>query len=115
MLKKNQKENGTLGGGGKIRKKKLWISLHVLEALLNAEKSGYKVEIDKEKLAGNLIWEFQNTRNLDSGIKILTVLKLLDAKVDYKKYMADLEKIKKPNFNEMLQLMILQQTCDIRF
>lgn len=114
MLKKNQKENG-LWGWWKDSDGKLWISLHVLEALLDAEKSGYQVEIDKEKLAGNLIWEFQNTRNLDSGIKILTVLKLLDAKVDYKKYMADLEKTKKPNFNEMLQLMTLKQTCDIHF
>ncbi len=114
QLKKDQKENG-LWGWWKDSDEKLWISLHVLEALLNAEKSGYQVETDKDKLSGNLIWEFQNTRNLDSGIKILTVLKLLGAQVDYKKYMADLEKTKKPNFNEMLQLMTLKQTCDIHF
>ena len=95
QLQKNQKENG-LWGWWKDSDEKLWISLHVLEALLDAEISGYKVTIDKEKLAGNLIWEFQNTRNLDSEIKILTVLKLLDAKVEYKRYIADLEKTKKP-------------------
>ena len=114
LLKKNQKENG-LWGWWKDSEEKLWISLHVLEALLNAEKSGYQVKIDKEKLTGNLIWEFQNTRNLDSEIKILTVLKLLDAQVDYKKYMSDLEKTKSPNFNEMLQLMVLKNSCDIHF
>ncbi len=114
LLKKNQKENG-LWGWWKDSEEKLWISLHVLEALLDAEKSGYQVAIDKEKLTGNLIWEFQSTRNLDSEIKILIVLKLLDAQVDYRKYMADLEKTKKPNFNEMLQLMTLKKSCDIRF
>ncbi len=114
QLQKNQKGNG-LWGWWKDSDEKLWISLHVLEALLDAEISGYKVTIDKEKLAGNLIWEFQNTRNLDSEIKILTVLKLLDAKVEYKRYIADLEKTKKPNLNEMLQLMTLKKSCDIHF
>ncbi|MBE0655458.1 MAG: carboxypeptidase-like regulatory domain-containing protein, partial [Bacteroidales bacterium] len=76
LLKKNQKENA-LWGWWKDSKESLWISLHVLEALTHAEQLGYKTSINKSQITELLIWELENSRDIDEKIRILKILNLL--------------------------------------
>lgn len=114
LLNKNQKSNG-LWGWWKDSDENSWISLHVLEALIQAGKQGYAVKIDKENLTGALVWELQGSRDLDQKIKILRILKLLDAHVDYPAYISDLERNGKFSLNDLLQITELRQQCNLAY
>jgi TonB-dependent SusC/RagA subfamily outer membrane receptor len=54
----------------------LWISLHVVEALMDAQKQGYKVELDKDKLYRYLLSKMAHEKGFDQvyGIRLLRIL-----------------------------------------
>ena len=114
LLNKNQKNNG-LWGWWKDSEESYWISLHVLEALLTAEKSGYKSGINKGQITEKLIWELESSRDFYKKVRILRILRYLNAKVNYSAYIAHLEKIKKSSLNEFLQVTGLKQLCDMKY
>ena len=114
QLNGNKKTNG-LWGWWKDSEESNWISLHVLEAFVHAEKMGYSVKIDKEGLIGKLTWDLQNKATFDRKIRMLRILKLLDAQVNYQAYLSDLERDRKLTLNELLQLMELKQQCKLPF
>ncbi|UOQ70913.1 alpha-2-macroglobulin family protein [Hymenobacter cellulosilyticus] len=85
-----------------------WATTHVLEALLAAEKAGYKVRLDREKLQQYLLqeldhhlagkpapellrrtWYYQSDDDL---IRLLRVLHQLGTTTDYRTYVARLER-----------------------
>ncbi|MCP3928806.1 MAG: TonB-dependent receptor plug domain-containing protein, partial [Bacteroidetes bacterium] len=69
-----------------------WISQHVFEALVKARRMGFSVEIDAEKIAEKHVWRLENPNNFRHEIRLLKLLALLNAPVDYEKYIAELEK-----------------------
>jgi len=112
LLRKNQKDNG-MWGWWKNSENSDWISLHVLEALSQAEKQGYETHIDKSQLTEKLIWELENNRDFYSRIRMLKILRLLDSQVSYGPYITELEKTKNLSLNGFLQIIELKQLCRI--
>ncbi|PWJ40161.1 carboxypeptidase-like regulatory domain-containing protein [Sediminitomix flava] len=75
-----------------------WISNYAIEALLEAEESGFKTFIDKESLKDLYIWELDYAANIDKRLNQLEILHKLDASIDY---ISELEKLEK-QFNDSL-------------
>lgn len=89
-LKESRKDNG-MWGWWKDAEDELWISLHVVEALVDAQKEGYPVELDKQKLTDYLIYQLESYKRRDK-ILCVQLLHKLGAKVDYQKYVTSIEK-----------------------
>ncbi|MFB0496836.1 TonB-dependent SusC/RagA subfamily outer membrane receptor [Mucilaginibacter sp. OAE612] len=115
-LQENRKSNGTWGWW-KDSNEELWISLHVVEALIDAQKEGYAVELDKQKLTDYLVFQLESYKRRDK-ILCLELLHKLSAKVDYQKYVTDIEKEQvkeQKNFDyklsgyDKLRMMLLRQ------
>jgi len=87
----------------------LWISLHVTEAMHMARKAGYQVNINKEIARDYLIYNF-GAYAITDKIYALRLLKLLDAKADFKKYTDSLEsRIPLMSMYQQLQFLQLKQ------
>ncbi|GAA3972886.1 carboxypeptidase-like regulatory domain-containing protein [Mucilaginibacter dorajii] len=89
-LQGNRKSNGTWGWW-KDTDEELWISLHAVEALLAAQKEGYSVELDQQKLTDYLVYQLESYHGADK-LACLELLHKLHAKVDYAKYVGIIEK-----------------------
>ncbi len=89
-LQENRKSNGTWGWW-KDTDEELWISLHAVEALLDAQKEGYMVQLDKQKLTDYLVYQLESYHGADK-LTCLELLHKLAAKVDYQKYIDVVEK-----------------------
>lgn len=90
----------------------LWLSLHAVEALLDAKTMGYTVNLDQPKLTAYLVHQLESYRG-EEKLACLQLLYKLGAKVDYAKYFGVIEKEYKaqkdvPNYNR-LRLMLLKQ------
>ncbi|MBC7904985.1 MAG: carboxypeptidase-like regulatory domain-containing protein [Gemmatimonadaceae bacterium] len=90
-----------------------WISLHVIEALLQAEKDGYKIDIPKAAITDHLVFNMENYRSRDKLIS-LRLLQQLHARVDYKRYIDTLEStVKKMPLYDRLRFVELKQDAGI--
>ncbi len=89
-----------------------WISLHVIEALVDAEKEGYKVRLDKEILAENLMWLFKRENYVYTKLRILYTIRKLDPKANTYNFAKELKDNYELSFNHMLQTMELMQQND---
>ncbi len=114
LLRKNQKENG-LWGWWKDSNENLWISLHVLEALSHAESLGYESQINKDQIIENLIWKLENKQDFYTRVRILKILNLLEASVNFQSYISGLEKTRKLSFSEILEIIRLKQLCNLNY
>ncbi len=112
LLRKNQNDNG-LWGWWKNSENSGWISLHVLEALSQADMQGFETHIDKGQLTEKLIWELENNRDFYSRIRMLKILRLLNSQVSYGSYITELEKTKNISLNGLLQIISLKQSCNM--
>ncbi|MFC0516425.1 carboxypeptidase-like regulatory domain-containing protein [Mucilaginibacter angelicae] len=115
-LQENRRSNGTWGWW-KDTNEELWISLHAIEALLNAQADGYAIELDKQKLSDYLVYQMESYHGQDK-ILCLQLLHKLGAKVDYQKYIIGIEKEQtkdQKNFDyklsgyDKLRMMLLRQ------
>jgi len=87
----------------------LWISLHAIEALLDAEKNGYSISIDRKLLTDYLIYNLESYRGTEK-IATLYLLKQLGAKADFKTYIDAIEKHRSTrSLYEELRLAELKQ------
>lgn len=111
-LSKNQRSDG-LWGWWKDSEPSEWISLHVLEALLSAEKQGYKVSFNRSQAIETMVWELENSTGIYSRIRIMNALKLLGSKINFGEYISRIEKWNNISFTERLHLMELKQLCGI--
>ncbi|QEC79439.1 alpha-2-macroglobulin family protein [Mucilaginibacter ginsenosidivorax] len=89
-LQENRRSNGTWGWW-KDTDEELWISLHAVGALLDAQKEGYIIQLDKQKLTDYLIYQLESYRGADK-LTCLELLHKLEAKADYQKYVDVVEK-----------------------
>jgi len=92
----------------------LWISLHVMEALLMAGKEGYPVYLDKQLATDYLLFNLESYRGVESTL-CLDLLFELGAKVNFKKYTDSLEKqTHAESLYEQLRLLELKQKTGSR-
>ncbi len=112
QLGKNQIENG-LWGWWKDSDESQWVSLHVLEALTKANKLGYETQMDKQEITGQLIWKLNGTLSVDNKIKILKILQLLEAPINYQSYLHEIESGKDLTLNQLLQIIRIKQTVQL--
>jgi TonB-dependent SusC/RagA subfamily outer membrane receptor len=111
----------------------LWISLHVVESLLEAQKQGYAVDLDKERLYSYLVSKMTVNKNFDQvyGIKLIRLLnegydlkswvnsieqERLDLEAKYamaRKKNPELPELAKQSLYERLQLVQLKQFAGI--
>ncbi len=112
ILNRNRVSNG-LWGWWKGSEESLWISLHVLEALTQAGRQGYKTSLDREKITERMVWELENRPDFSSAIRILRILVLLEAQVNYPHYISLLEKDSSRSLNDLLKIMALKQRCHL--
>lgn len=106
-LQENRKSTGTWGWW-KDTDEELWISLHAVEALFEAQKEGYTIQLDKQKLTDYLVYQLESYYGQDK-LMCLQLLHQLNAKVDYKKY---LDVIAKENASIKLKTDISVSTYD---
>ncbi len=88
----------------------LWISWHVTEALLTAEKEGYPISMNKDLVRDYLVYHFEKYSTADQ-IRCIGLFKALNARVDFKIYTDSVErKIPQMSLYEHLQLLQLKQS-----
>jgi TonB-dependent SusC/RagA subfamily outer membrane receptor len=107
-LNKNQ-NSFMLWGWWNVSETTPWISLHVLEALIEAEQLNYKVNIKKDLITQSLIWMFANTKDFDTQIRILKSVILMRAKADYEGFYKELEKHNLTDISDQLQMLEISQ------
>lgn len=137
-LQNNKRPEGTWGWWPNSPEE-LWISLHVVETLLEAQKQGYAVVFDKDKLYRYLVNKLTNEQRFDQiyGLRLLNMLDekhyLNDWILTTEKQRTELEQrnererkanssvplLPEPSLYEQLQLMQLKQkagmTVDIKW
>lgn len=111
-LAQNKKPQGTWGWW-QNSEEQMWISLHVVEALLQAQKDGYSVDLNKPLLHSYLVGKLTETPYYND-IKVIRLLYLLDSKNYIKDWVLayeerELEKEKLRNANLSPELLALKQ------
>ncbi|MET7000140.1 alpha-2-macroglobulin family protein [Chitinophaga defluvii] len=90
-----------------------WISSHVITALLKAEAQGYKVQLNKQQLINDALFELEGGgRNVDT-LSLLDMLHQLEATVNYQKYATGLQKHNTLSRYNHLRLVQLQQRLSL--
>jgi len=118
IIKKIQQNRGSQGTWGwwKDTPEELWVSLHVIDALLAAENDGYVTQLDKLKLAQYLLYQLDSYKEQDR-LYCLELLKKLGVKADYEKYTAIISKEistqKTPSEYNKMRLMLLKQQAGL--
>jgi alpha-2-macroglobulin len=118
-LEKNQKAEGGWGWWESTEFSN-WVSIHVAEALVQAQKAGYMVNFNRQKLQDYLIYQVENYNlaekyNFGEKLRSLQLLHTWQVKVDYEKYINELEKISKLTLHEKLSLWLLRQKQNLPF
>ena len=85
------KSNTELWGWWNNNDPQMWISLHVVEALAMAEKDGYTVVLNKALVKDFLVYNLEKYGYADR-LSALMLLKSINAKVDYVRYIDSLDK-----------------------
>ncbi|WP_298732313.1 carboxypeptidase-like regulatory domain-containing protein [uncultured Chitinophaga sp.] len=90
-----------------------WISLHVIEALMEAEKNGYPISIDRKLLTDYLIYNLDSYHGTEK-IAALHLLRQLGAQADFKSYITAIEKSAATrSLYEQLRLAELKQQLNL--
>ncbi|WP_199137422.1 carboxypeptidase-like regulatory domain-containing protein [Pedobacter sp. ASV12] len=114
-LRQNRRPEGTWGWWTNSSEE-MWISLHVVEALLMAEKDGYPIVLDKKVLYAYLVNKLAVNADL-SQLPTVKLLYLLDNKNYIKDWVLAIAKAKtteKPSLYSNLQLMHLKQMAGLQ-
>ena len=89
-------------------------SRHILEALSQAKKHGFKVDVDELKLIQSAVWQLGSPdSNPDTNLALLHFLKEFDAKIDYAGYIQKMDSLQTLNHTQKLMLTELKQRCGI--
>ncbi|HET6256261.1 MAG TPA: alpha-2-macroglobulin family protein [Puia sp.] len=88
-----------------------WVTLHVAEALLEAERQGFSTGLDKTALTNFLVFRMESRSQWDRLFN-LRLLQELQAKVDYKRYIEETEKtLDREDLYPTLLLMEIRQAA----
>ncbi|MEN8158292.1 MAG: alpha-2-macroglobulin family protein, partial [Bacteroidota bacterium] len=109
LLIRNQIENGLWGWWKSSGEASLWISTHVLEALVQAREMDYRVNLDVGNIAEMLTWELEKPIHADRQLRILKILNMMEAQVSYPAYLERIRGTGTLNMNQLFRLMELEQ------
>ena len=114
LLNRNKREDELWGWWKSSNESSLWMSLHVLEALTKAKEMGYKVNLNENKIADNLVWEIPRTNLLQNKLSALRMLKVINARVNFPALISEIDKAGHLDMNQLFQLIELKQICGIK-
>ena len=118
-LERNR-NNDNLWGWWNKDKTELWISKHVVEAMLDAETHGYSVNLNRQGLQDLFIRDLNSrlltTNNKDADkyfvkhdlFNLIDLLIKLDAKIDYAQYVRLISSLPDATVNDKLRSMQMQ-------
>lgn len=92
-----------------------WISNHVMEALYSARDMNYKISINQGDMISELVWKMQSDTTFENRLKFIKMLRMLDAKTNFKTQLDSLSTMKELSLNERLQLAQLRKDCNVEF
>lgn len=113
-LERNRNTDGLWGWWNK-GETNWWMSMHILEALLDAEKEGYRVDIDKKAYISAFILQldsnlrFTQSKNQDRNrmLDMLVMLKRLGSDADFGMWYSTIDNIAdKPLYDEVKALFV---------
>jgi len=110
QLYKNSNSDGIWGwwqGTGSV----YWITVHVMEALLQARWYGYSIKIPEKSIMDNLFWQLQSKANTDDKIRILRLFKMANQQIDYQQFIRDLEKFSFTSITQYLRFVEMKRFC----
>ncbi|WP_298648955.1 carboxypeptidase-like regulatory domain-containing protein [uncultured Proteiniphilum sp.] len=118
------KNSDNLWGWWNQDKTELWISKQIVEAMLDADADGYKVNFNKQGALDALIRELNRRLSIakevsdDSFIKhellnLLELLRKLDAKIDYDQYFRLVSSLTDITVNDRLKSMQMALLLDV--
>lgn len=114
-LQENRRSQGTWGWW-KDTNEELWISLHAVEALLDAQKEGYAIDIDLSKLTEYFVYQLESYKG-EEKLACLQLLHKLKAKVNFPKYfdIIDKEAAKEQQVSkyDQFRLILLKQEAGV--
>lgn len=117
LIKKleDTKKNQQTWGWWKDSPEEIWISLHVVEALLMAEQDGFKVALNKNWLQDYLRKQMVEKQDY-SKLKVVELIYLLNSKTEIKDWLKLIENNKnaKPALYDRLKLMQLKQLAGLK-
>jgi TonB-dependent SusC/RagA subfamily outer membrane receptor len=114
LIKKLQNNRGPHGGWGwwSDGEDEMWISGHVVEALLLAKEAGYTVELNTPVLYNYLKDQLTGRKNLDQ-LFMIKLMRIIENKYDFRSWVESIEKQKADSKDQTLftrlQLMRLKQ------
>ena len=97
-LEKAQKKEGAWGWW-QDSPVAVWVSVHVAEALLQAAEATYETTFDKQKFIDYFVFQVEREKDFDDRLRMLKILQKLNAKVDFKRHIQQLDTfftVKKP-------------------
>lgn len=115
LLEKNM-HSDNLWGWWNQDKTEVWVSKQVIEALSDAQASGYSVRINKQAVSDALIRELNQRLATDNKsthtyfakhdlLNLLDLLKKFDAKIDYGQYFSFVSSLPNTTMNDKLRCM----------
>jgi hypothetical protein len=109
----NKNKSGVLWGWWPGNEVSVWISMHVVEALLMAEQAGYFTSLNKKMVIDFLILNLEHYYSVDR-IACLSILNSMKATIDHKRYLHNISSNKRPiSLYEHLRFVKLQQDLGI--
>ncbi|RYZ62551.1 MAG: hypothetical protein EOO14_01990 [Chitinophagaceae bacterium] len=113
-LSQNKASSG-LWGWWKSSEPALWISLHAMEALVQADAQGFRPGLNKAVLADYLVYNMESYTGTEK-LSALRLLQLLGAKADYRRYTDSLQKgLPHMTLYEKLRLAQIKQAAGLDY
>jgi len=114
LLNEHQKPNGYWGWWKQSAENEN-ISLHVIDALIEAKKAGYNRAINKEHITQLLTVRYEDSKSFSVKIQLLKALQKMDVLIDYQSKIEILSKEKNLNLFEKLSLTELKQLVKVPY
>ncbi|MFN8239771.1 MAG: carboxypeptidase-like regulatory domain-containing protein, partial [Bacteroidales bacterium] len=92
-----------------------WVSIHVIEALLEARKEGYKVAFRTEDLLSYVVWTLESSKDKALNLHLLYIAKLSGFKLDYNKYIDQIDSQSLKALADKFLLIRLRQLTGLKY
>jgi hypothetical protein len=103
ILAKNQNEDGCWGWWSKSETVP-WVTVHVAEAVAEAEKAGHRTGINLPAVTGYAVWRLESNADGNEKLRLLRLADITGAKIDYRKYLVSVDRKSLPSLSEKFYL-----------
>lgn len=114
-LADNQNDEGMWGWWNKSDTH-LWISYHVIEALMEAKREGYSVTINMETVKNTVVWRLESGAKHWEKADLLFMAKMLGMEsLDYQRHIKELDTVKWSSLTQEFRFIELKQLCGMEY